>query len=185
MNNKFNKGFTGVLVIVLIAIVVIGSGIYLTTTQTQTSGAKVSNTETNLDVASSWKTYKNNQRKFSFNYPSERNVSEIGGSISLTVSIDQPSTYSLYFIQQGRADDFSAYKIFSKKNIVIDGRDATERLVDTSGSGEITVSIEVKRYPGSDGMARSDSFGANFKNIDDANTALPEIESIAKTLKYF
>jgi len=57
--------------------------------------------------------------------------------------------------------------------------------VDTSGNGEITVIIEIKRYAGSDGLERSDSFVANFQNISEANKALPEIKAIAKTLKYF
>ena len=151
----------------------------------QTPQTNVAKTGTDSGVASSWKTYKNEQRKFSFNYPSDGKISEIGGGISLTVSIDRPATYNLYFIQQGRADDYSSYKVFSEKKITIGGIQATERLVDTSGSGEITVSIEIKRYAGSDGFERSDSFGANFQNINEANKALSEIESIAKTLKYF
>lgn len=142
-------------------------------------------TETSPDITSSWKTYRNEQRKFSFKYPSDGKISEIGGGITLTVSIDRQAKYNLYFINQGRADDYSTYKVYTENKITIDGRQATERVVDSSGSGEITAGIETKRYMGSDGLERADGFFANFPNIGDANKALPEIEAIAKTLKYF
>jgi len=215
MNNKNNKGFAVVLVIVLIAIIVIGAGVYYysmnkspkvsentptqnnkatvtpeqTVNNTTPTKAPISQSQTNItpktETNSSWKTYQNNQRKFSFNYPSNGKISEIKGNITLTVLIDRPATYSLYFLQQGRADDFSTYKVLSEKRIPIAGLQAIERIVDTSGNGEITVIIEIKRYAGSDGLERSDSFVANFQNISEANKALPEIEAIAKTLKYF
>jgi flagellar basal body-associated protein FliL len=213
MNNKNNKGFAVVLVIVLIAIIVIGAGVYYysmnkspkvsenTPTQnnkaTVTPEQTVNNTtptkapisQTNItpktETNSLWKTYQNNQRKFSFNYPSNGKISEIKGNITLTVLIDRPATYSLYFFQQGRADDFSTYKVLSEKKIPIAGLQAIERIMSTSGNGDITVSIEIKRYTGSDGLERSDSFVANFQNISEANKALPEIEAIAKTLEYF
>ena len=141
--------------------------------------------EVNIDTTSSWKTYRNEQRKISFKYPSDAKITEIGGGITLTVSIDRQAMYTLYFLHQGRADDYSTYKVFTENKITIDGQQATERVFDSSGSGEITAGIEIKRYAGSDGFERVDGFFANFQNISDANKALPEIEAVTKTLKYF
>lgn len=134
------------------------------------------------NIASAWETYKNEQKKFSFEYPQGSVISEIPGNIALTVSIDR-QTYTLYFLYQGRADDYSTYKVSIENKIIINGQQASERIFD-SGDGKSSVSIELKRSKGSDGLERTDSFMASFGNINEATKALPEIESIVKTIKY-
>lgn len=167
-------------------VVKVESKVVATTTTKSTTQAPIIKNAESLDVqANNTKStvYKNTKIGIEFSYPSDYKISEIGGGITTTVAIDRGPKTNLYFLFQARADDISSYKVLSTKKIMIRNIEAIERIYSIDGSSEITLQIEVKRYM-FEGFERADSFGSNFKNIDDANNGAKEIEDIAKTLKY-
>ncbi len=152
-------------------------------TQNATTSAEVIGVSENNLASSTFKTYTDKSGRFEFSYPEDASISEISGNIATTISIERNS-YNLYFLFQGRADDYSSYTVHSTKRITIGDLEAVERIVTVGPDETVSLQIEIKRYKATDGLERADSFSANFDSIDEANAAAKEIEDIAKTLKY-
>ena len=211
---KTNKGFATIIIAVIIILLVLGGGVYIYLNKDDGSASidnaenylsaenkkedegmrgedvgateEVVNGETpelKNENISDRKTYKNTERGFSFEYPLKYEASELGGGVTLIVAIDRDPNSTLYFLSQGMADDYSAYDVLSSKKIMIAGMEATERIFIIPGNDKVTLQIEVRTYT-LEGFNRSDTFGSEFKNVDEARSGSIEIENIAQTLEY-
>lgn len=187
------KGFANiVLVIIIVAAIAIGGYFVLTrrqnpiTQQTTPPPAATQNPTSQqpspapVNETSNWKTYQNSKYGFELKYPPELKLSEKPGSTWTNIIFEKPSFRFTFFAGMREVGGYIGYGTVWAKKISIDSKVVDETLIKCEGD-DVTLQIAYTKF---DGQTRYDRFDSDCFDKSLIDTFIPQMEAVAKTLKY-
>ena len=178
------KGFTNIALTVLIVVIVGVAGYFAFVKKSDQASAPTQPnnqpTPALQDEIASWETYRNEKYGFELKYPSELKLSEKPGSTWTNVIFEKHSFNLTFFAGMREVGGYIGYGTVWAKKISIDGKMVDETLIKCEGD-DVTLQIAYTKF---DGQTRFDGFDSNCFDKSLVDTLIPQMEAVAKTLRY-